>query len=518
MLTISNLSILFDKKAVVNKLSFSIEKGRCLGLVGESGSGKSMTALAIMQLLPDAARITRNSEIYVEEQNIFSLTEQQMRRYRGGKIGMIFQDATSAFNPVMTIAQQMREALTHQPQLNKRQARDYALSLLDKVGIRETQRCYQAFPHQLSGGMRQRAMIAMALCGKPDIIIADEPTTALDVTVQAQVMALLQNLCQQEQLTLLFITHNLALVSHLADDVLVLRQGQCVEKSSSRQFFQYPKEEYTKKLLNAVTLPEPLTVCGNDQACTLITVDHLENYFYGKRNWKWQRDVVKAVNDLSFSIKAGKTLAIIGESGSGKTTIAKTLARLYRASSGSIHSSIKPRDIQMIFQDPYGSLNPRRMIADSIMEGMIAQNIIRQRDTRLAKVDQLLQRVGLRPEHKWRYPHAFSGGEKQRICIARALALQAKLLILDEPTSALDVSTQKQVLELLRELQQQDKMAYLLITHDFSVVSFLAHEVIVMYQGKIVETGTAQAVLQQPQHAYTRQLINAMPKIRSVND
>lgn len=521
MLSIKNLSIFINRKKIVNKLNFSIEKGQCLGLVGESGSGKSITASAIMQLLPIGATISENSQIQFKQQDLLTLTEAQMRHYRGRQIAMIFQDATAAFNPVMRIKHQIQEALKHQKDLNKKQQKEYALNLLDKVGIKETRRCYAAFPHELSGGMRQRAMIAMALSGKPELIIADEPTTALDVTIQAQVIELLCRLQQQEKLTLLFISHNLAIISQIADHIAVMQKGQLIEYGSARKFFSRPNHDYSRKLLSAASGLDTITRENTIEDTKLSTITQLSHYFYGKRKINFKRNVVKAVDDVSFSLYSGKTVAMIGESGSGKTTVAKVMTGLHAFSSGKIYFNHKPlqhsprRDIQIIFQDPYGSLNPRRTVADSIVEGMSAQKTVTKKSEQLAIVDQLLPRVGLNSEDKWRYPHEFSGGERQRICIARALALRPKLLILDEPTSALDASIQMQVLELLRDLQAQYNIAYLLITHDFSVVSCLAHRVVVMHQGQLVEAGETRAVLEQPQQEYTKKLIAATPTIRS---
>lgn len=521
MLSIKNLSIFINRKKIVNKLNFSIEQGQCLGLVGESGSGKSMTAAAIMQLLPANAAVSENSQIHFKQQDLLTLTESQMRGYRGKKIAMIFQDATAAFNPVMRIKKQMQEALKYQKDLNKKQQKDYALNLLDKVGIKETRRCYDAFPHELSGGMRQRAMIAMALSGKPELIIADEPTTALDVTIQAQVIKLLCRLQQQENITLLFISHNLAIVSQISDQVAVMQKGEIVEYNNASDFFSQPRHDYSKKLLSAASHLDNRTRENNTADSELCSIKQVSHYFYGKRQLNLKRTALKAIDNVNFSLYSGKTVAMIGESGSGKTTVAKILASLYSASDGEIYFDNKPLsqslrcDIQMIFQDPYGSLNPRRTVADSIAEGLSAQKTVTKKSAQLAIVDQLLLRVGLSDEDKWRYPHEFSGGERQRICIARALALRPKLLILDEPTSALDASIQMQVLELLRDLQSQYKIAYFLITHDFSVVSWLAHRVVVMHQGHIVETGETLAVLEQPQHEYTQKLIAATPTIRS---
>lgn len=515
---------------IVDNLSFSIEQGQCLGLVGESGSGKSMTALAIMQLLPPAIQVCTKSQIFLHKTDLLTCSARQLRQYRGRKIGMIFQDPMSAFNPVLTIKQQMDEALRYHTKLSRHLRYEYACQLLDKVGIKNVTHCYHAYPHQLSGGMRQRAMIAMVLCAEPELIIADEPTTALDVTLQAQILQILLELQHTEKLSLLFITHDLAVVSKVADNILVMQEGHAIEQNSTQAFFTNPSEMYTKNLLAAIPSSEPKKILQK-KAPSLLAVSALSVYFPIKPKF-WQKkkpkQAIKAVDNIDFQIQRGKTLALIGESGSGKTTVARTVIRLQTATHGNIFYQEKNlcqlklsqlgfmrRDIQIIFQDPYVSLNPRRLVALSILEGLQAQKIIRGRAQQLARVDKLLTAVGLSKDCKWRYPHEFSGGERQRICIARALALQPKLLILDEPTSALDVSIQKQILELLDNLQNQHNMAYLLITHDIGVVAHLAHSVAVMYQGKIIEQGETATVLKNPQHTYTRQLLSALPTINT---
>src|SRR3990167_1757998 len=521
LVSIKNLTVAFpvknELKRVVSQVSFNIEKSSCLGLVGESGSGKTLTALAMMQLLPLAARVDMKSEIWFSGVNLLDQTEQHMRRYRGSRIGMIFQDAMAAFNPVLTIAEQMNEVLS-QRCMNKKMRRERALTLLDKMGIKEVERCYRAYPHQHSGGMRQRAMMAMALLPEPELIIADEPTTALDVTIQAQVLELLQSLREKEHLTLIFITHNLSMVSQIADQVVVMQQCKVVEHNDARQFFQAPQQAYSKKLLAAV-LPLQVRQTDHEPDTTLLRVHGLKVHFPTKAgNWWPTRRIIKAVDGVAFNASAGKTLAIVGESGSGKTTLAKAIIHLLKPTAGSIYLNNTERylrrEMQMIFQDPYGSLNPRCMVGDSIAEGMKAQKLYPSNAEPFAIVDELLQNVGLSPECKWRYPHEFSGGEKQRICIARAIALRPKLLILDEPTSALDVSIQMQILQLLEALQKKYNISYLLITHDLGVVAYLAHDVLIMNEGRIVEQGKAASILQHPQQAYTQKLLSALPRIR----
>ena len=510
---------------VVDDVSISIATGECLGIVGESGSGKSLTALAMMQLLPPTARVGRNSEILLDGQNILNFSEREMRRIRGGRIGMIFQDAMSALNPVFTIGYQLYEVLKLHRGLGKRAAREHGMQLLDEVGIKDPARCWKAYPHQLSGGMRQRAMIAMALCGDPDILIADEPTTALDVTIQAQVLELLVRLKQQRQMTLIFISHDLAVVSNLADDVVVMQQGVKVEHARATQFFQNPQHPYSKQLIAAI----PPTVARHPDTPAkdkILEINNLEVHF-PIRKGILKRTVghVKAVNGVSFDIPKGQTVALVGESGSGKTTTGKAILNLLTATHGQItfgqHDLVTIKrhqmqalrqDIQIIFQDPHAALNPRMMIIDCIAEGLIAQKRVRSRKQAEPIVETLLQQVELDPEMKWRYPHEFSGGQRQRICIARALALEPKLLILDEPTSALDVSIQMQILQLLESLQQRLGLSYLLITHNLSVVAYMAHSMAVMHQGQVVEHGATAKLLSAPQHPYTQQLLASIPQ------
>jgi peptide/nickel transport system ATP-binding protein len=527
LITIENLSIAFGKapyrQLAVSQLNLSIKYGQCMGLVGESGSGKTLSALSIVQLLPVMARVSNRSRIIWQDENLLNFSEKRMRQVRGLRIGMIFQDAMSAFNPVLTIGQQMNEIL--RKKFNR--IKERALGLLHEVGIDDPLHTYAAYPHQLSGGMRQRAMIAMALCGEPDMIIADEPTTALDVTLQAQILSLLNDLKKKRNLTVLFISHDLAVVSQLADEIAVLQYGKMVETDTRREFFLRPQQAYTKQLLAAMPSPEPRHTQSKQQTA-ILKIEDLKVYFPIRKGiLKRKVGDVKAVDGVSFEIIAGKTCALVGESGSGKTTTALALVRLLKIHSGKIifenrdigHLSqhqFKPlrADIQMIFQDPYAALNPRMMIAESVMESLVTQKIIRRRRDQLKRVDELLEQVGLLPEHKWRYPHEFSGGERQRICIARALAVEPKLLILDEPTSALDVSIQLQILELLEQLQQQHQLSYLLITHNLGVVAYLSQTVAVMQHGKIVEQGQTEVLLKSPQHPYTQKLLASLPRIK----
>ena len=528
---IKHLSIAFGrfaKQRAVDDVSFSIQKGQSLSLVGESGSGKSLTALAMMQLLPHTARVASKSQVLFNGRDLLTVPEKKMRQIRGRHLGMIFQDAMSAFNPVLTIGQQLHEVVNLHHSLKRQAARQHVLNLLEEVGIHDPDFCYRAYPHELSGGMRQRAMIAMALCGDPSLIIADEPTTALDVTIQAQVLDLLLKLKKTKNVSLLFISHDLAVVSKLADEIVVLKNGAIVEQAVARRFFQHPQQQYSKDLLAAI----PQNHVQHEPAQgtpALLTVENLQVYF-PIRKGILKRTVghVKAVDNISFNLPMGQTMALVGESGSGKTTTGKAILRLLPVTAGNVrfaqnnlttlaNKAVRPlrANMQFIFQDPYASLNPRMLVVDCIAEGLLALKKCRSRKAATAKIDQLLEQVDLPLDAKWRYPHEFSGGQRQRICIARALALEPQLLILDEPTSALDVSIQMQILKLLQRLQQDLNLSYLLITHNLSVVAYMAHTVAVMYRGKIVEQGATKALLTNPQHDYTKQLLASVPTINS---
>lgn len=523
ILTIEKLQIAFaSEKPVLNNFQLSLKPGCCMGLVGESGSGKTLSALSILQLLPHGAMVGRESEIRFHDQNLLDLSEKKMRRIRGKHIGMIFQDAMSALNPVLTIGQQLQETIRLHLKYHRRATKSHGLALLDSVGIQDPLLCYQSYPHQLSGGMRQRAMIAIAIAAEPEIIIADEPTTALDVTIQAQVLDLLNEFKQQKQCALLFIGHDLSVVAKVADEITALKAGEIVENSEANRFFKNPTHPYSRQLLEAV-LPNQArhkeTVDATQQ--TILKTDHLKIHFPIRKGvLKRIKGYVKAVDGISFAIKQGETLALVGESGSGKTTTAKGVLQLLHQTAGDITfedqllSSLSARklrylraDMQIIFQDPFTALNPRMIVADSLSEGLIIQKKARTRAQAIKVIDKWLAQVELPIDIKWRYPHEFSGGQRQRLCIARALTLSPKLLILDEPTSALDVSIQKQILDLLARLQTENQLSYLLITHNLSVVAYLAHRVAVMYQGKIVESGLTKDVLQSPKHVYTQQLM-----------
>lgn len=495
VLQIKNLTLKFGNQEVttLENISFKINSSVCLGLVGESGSGKTLTALSIMQLLPQQAFVSAKSAIYFEEINLLDLPARQVRQLRGNKIAMIFQDAMAALNPVLTIGQQMQEVITPAA----------GLKLLSEVGIDNPKHYWQAYPHELSGGMRQRVMIALAISANPNILIADEPTTALDAHLQVQILQLLKQLVKERKMGLLFISHDLSIVKHLADEIVVLKKGRMVEYAEAKNFFLQPQSPYSQALLKAIL---PLESQKETAPSTeiLLEVKNL-SVIFGK---------FTAVEDVNFHIIRGETFALVGQSGSGKTTIAKAIMHLIKKAQGKINLFDKDkRSVQLIFQDPFSALDPRMMIADSLAEGLISQKKISSRKEVYQEIDDWLRQVGLPLAAKWRYPHEFSGGERQRLCLVRALVLRPKLLILDEPTSALDVSIQKQMLQLLADLQTELQLSYLLITHDWRVVSFLAHRVAVMHKGKIVESGTVSAVLNHPENPYTQKLLASIKEL-----
>ncbi len=608
LLEIKNLKTWFTTEEeivrAVDGVSFDIIRGKTFALVGESGCGKSMTALSIMKLVPEPAGRIISGQILLEGEDLCGLSEVEMRGLRGSRISMIFQEPMTSLNPVMTIGYQVRETLEMHMRLNRKMAKDRAIELLDLVGIPDPRLRYDEYPHQISGGMKQRVMIAMALSGEPNLLIADEPTTALDVTIQAQILDLLRRLQEEQGMAILLITHDLGVVSEMADQVAVMYAGEVVEMSDRVPFFKSPQHPYSQKLLRAlpgrkkrgnvletiqgtvpplskvfkgcrfvnrcdfawdrcaqaipqwtyleargmrchlaetalkqegqqvsiapqieVSLPvEPGQKGGNGP---LLQISNLKVHFPIQRGF-FKRVVghVKAVDGISLNIDAGKTVALVGESGCGKTTAGKAIMQLIPQTSGSVlfekadlsklpgeQLRQKRRDFQIIFQDPYSSLNPRMLIGDILKEGALALKIEGYRDKKEDWIDQLLEQVGLSPDAKQRYPHEFSGGQRQRICIARVLAVRPKLVVCDEPTSALDVSVQAQVLNLLKKLQIDFGLAYLFITHDLSVVEYFAYEVAVMYLGRIVEYGRVAEVLSNPKHPYTKALLSAVPQI-----
>jgi peptide/nickel transport system ATP-binding protein len=528
LLSINHLTVAFNQNKVVDQISFEVFAGETFALVGESGSGKSLTALAVMRLLPNAATMRADS-IQLGNDDILKIPEIDFCQFRGRRIGFIFQDPMSSLNPVMTIGAQIAEVLNIHFQLSAEQVKQQVLDLLAQVEIPNPETRINAYPHQLSGGQRQRVMIAMALAGKPDLLIADEPTTALDVTIQAQILALLKTIQQKTGMALWLISHDLALVSNIADRIAVMQQGKIVEMASTSQFFQQAKHPYSLKLLAALPRMESClgkTINANQP---LLKVEQFKVYYPIKKGL-FQRVVghVKAVDGVSFELRQGSTLALVGESGCGKTSLGKALLNLIPATAGSMWlngadltqlqgEALRQQraEMQIIFQDPFAAMNPRILVGEIIAEGLLALRPEISREQRQQIVADLLRQVDLPADAALRYPHEFSGGQRQRICIARALAVKPKLIICDEPTSALDVSVQAQIISLLKTLQQQQGLSYLLITHNLGVVAEMADQVAVMYQGKIVERGGVEQVLMSPQHDYTKTLLQAVPKLQA---
>ncbi len=526
LLRVKALTVAFKDDKVVDDISFEIHPGETFALVGESGSGKSMTALAVLRLLPIAAKI-RAESIVLQGEDLLKVPEIDFCRLRGRRIGLIFQDPMSSLNPVMTVGEQIAEVLNIHFQLCKDEVRLRMLELLQQVEIPEPQRRINEYPHQLSGGQRQRVMIAIALAGKPDLLIADEPTTALDVTIQAQILELLKHLQQQTGMALWLISHDLALVSNIADRIAVMQKGQIVETASTQDFFRQAKHPYSLKLLAA--LPRMESCLGREAAPQqpLLKVEDFKVYYPVRKGlFKRVAGHVKAVDGVDFELRAGTTLALVGESGCGKTSLGKGLLSLIPAEAGRVlfdgvdltqlqgEALRRQRaEMQIVFQDPFAAMNPRMLVGDIVAEGLIALRPEISGEEKRNRVAELLRQVDLPAESSLRYPHEFSGGQRQRICIARALAVEPKLIICDEPTSALDVSVQAQIIALLKQLQRQRQLSYLLITHNLGVVAEMADEVAVMYQGKIVESGGVERVLMRPEHEYTRALLSAVPSL-----
>jgi peptide/nickel transport system ATP-binding protein len=509
---------------ILKGVSLQLKAGSIFALVGESGSGKSVTSLAAMRLLPDALVITSGG-VQVGEQDLFDLPESRMQSVRGRRVAMIFQNAMTALNPVQTVGQQVAETLRLHTRLRGDSLRQQVVQLFAEVGIPEPDNRYSFYPHQLSGGQQQRVMIAMALACEPDILIADEPTTALDVTIQEQVLRLIRELTRSRQLAVLLITHDMGVVRNTADEVAVMYRGQIVEQASVDDFFRNPREEYSRRLIAA--LPDLTRFQSKVEDQPLLQLEDVKVYF-PIRKGIFQRvvDYTRAVDGVSLSIGRGETYALVGESGSGKSTLGRAILNLEDIAGGQIffkgdaigalaRREMLPyrKEIQVIFQNPHSSMNPRMTVGDIIAEGMISLGMDISGAERAERIGQLLDRVQLRREYSQRYPHEFSGGQLQRIAIARALAVEPELIICDEPTSALDVSIRAEVLNLLRELQQEFDVSYLFITHDLSIVPSLAHHVGVMQSGKLVEQGSAEQILTAPRHPYTRALLNSVPRV-----
>ncbi|MBC8320969.1 MAG: ABC transporter ATP-binding protein [Bacteroidetes bacterium] len=557
MLQIINLSIEFNSGSsiirAVDNVTLNIKKGQAVGVVGESGSGKTVTALAIMQLLPPQANIV-SGKINFNNTNLIGLKNRDIRKYRGNSISMIFQEPMTALNPVMRCGKQVAEIIILHQKVNNKEARQQVIELFEKVNLPRPESIYSSYPHQLSGGQKQRVMIAMAIANKPDLLIADEPTTALDVTVQKEIIALLNDLRKEYGMGLIFISHDLGVVSEVADEVAVMYKGRIVESGNLKNVFEQPEHPYTKGLLacrppvdkRVTRLPEIDDFMGgnfdkletlsnpNDRLIfhkqiydkePLLKVQNIEKkYILSKNIFGKTTDYVPAVDDVSFNVFPGETLGLVGESGCGKTTLGRSILRLIEPDSGLIYfddfdllslnsqSLNKQRkNINIIFQDPYSSLNPRMTIGSAIQEPMKVHKLYGNNKQRKEQVITLLEKVGLISEHYNRYPHEFSGGQRQRIVIARTLALNPKFIICDEAVSALDVSVQAKVLNLLNDLKQEFGFTYIFISHDLSVVRFMSDRIMVMKDGKIVEIGDADEVYNNPQSDYTKKLIASVP-------
>ena len=525
---VSGLSVVLKHQPetkILNKVGFALNKGEVFALVGESGSGKSMTALSIMRLLPDALKIT-HGKVELGTQNLFQLTEQEMGDIRGQKIAMIFQDALTSLNPVRKVGEQIAETLRIHTDLTGADIRHRTIELFREVGIPDPEDRVSWYPHQMSGGQQQRVMIAMALACEPDILLADEPTTALDVTIQKQILELVKKLTVSHQLAVLLITHDMGVVKETADRVGVMYQGEIIEEGTCEDFFSFPKEAYSRRLINS--LPTMDSYRSERLESSLLTLNNLEVHFPIRKGLLQRvKGYNKAVKGISLSIAKGETLALVGESGCGKSTTGRAILNLEKVCSGEIWYKNNRIDlysrrqmlplrskIQVIFQNPHSSMNPRMTVGNIIEEGMISLKMGLSESERKERVNTLLQRVHLEPGHKDRYPHEFSGGQRQRIAIARALAVEPELIICDEPTSALDVSIRAEVLDLLLELQRDLGVSYLFITHDLSIIPHLAHKIAVMQDGLIVEQGSSENILTNPQHAYTKKLLSAVPKVR----
>ena len=530
LLSVRDLSVAFaqggKQSMAVDHISFDIAKGETLALVGESGSGKSVSALSVLKLLPYPAASHPSGKILFNGADLLAMGEKALRGVRGNKITMIFQEPMTSLNPLHTIEQQIVEVLQLHQGLRDAPARARTLELLTEVGIREPEKRLDAYPHQLSGGQRQRVMIAMALANEPELLIADEPTTALDVTVQAQILELLAKLKSRKGMSLLFITHDLGIVRRIADRVCVMTKGKIVESGPTREIFANPQHDYTKHLLAAEPKGKP--PAANPDAKPVMTGKDVKVWFPIKRGFfRTTVDHVKAVDGIDVTVRAGQTLGVVGESGSGKTTLGLALARMI-SSTGTINfngrdinqlsfSATRPlrRELQIVFQDPFGSLSPRLSVSEIIEEGLKIHEPKLSPDERDDKVVDVLKEVGLDSETRHRYPHEFSGGQRQRVAIARAMVLNPRFVMLDEPTSALDMSVQAQVVDLLRNLQAKHNLAYLFISHDLKVVRALANDVIVMRNGKIVEAGPSEQIFSSPQTDYTRALMAAAFKIET---
>ncbi len=516
LLEIRHLGLrLSDGRRLLDKVSLSLEKGQILGIVGESGSGKSLTALSILNLLsPEKFKYDACSEILFDGKNL--LATKDIQKVRGDKIALIFQEPMSSLNPLHKIEKQIAETLVLHRGFNGKQAKREVLRLLKMTGIRNARRRMEAYPFELSGGQRQRVMIAMAMANNPEILIADEPTTALDVTVQKQIIDLLLDLKEKTGMAIIFISHDLRLVKKIADYICVMKDGKIIEANKAEELFLHPRESYTKELINSFFF---LKNHNNVKKCeTVLSAKNILVEFVLKKSfWGRPKEVLKAVNDISLSLKRGKTLGIVGESGSGKTTLGLALARLipYKGQvllegvAGNVSKQLFRKTVQIVFQDPYNSLNPRMNVEDIVGEGLDVHFPTISKDERKKRIIKALYEVGLGADVAEKYPHEFSGGQRQRIAIARALVLEPEIVILDEPTSALDVTIQRQVMKLLQEIQEKRKISYIFISHDMAAVRAIADQIAVMRDGRIVEMGECEEIFNHPRQEYTKELIAA---------
>ncbi len=531
LLSVRDLSVAFHQGGretlAVDRVSFDIAPGEVVALVGESGSGKSVSANSVLRLLPYPAASHPSGEILFEGRDLLKLPEAELRQVRGNDVTMIFQEPMTSLNPLHSIEKQIGEILELHQAMSGPTARERTLELLRQVGIRDPEKRLSAYPHELSGGQRQRVMIAMALANRPKLLIADEPTTALDVTVQAQILALLRQLKADHGMSMLFITHDLGIVRKFADRVCVMTKGRIVESGPVEEIFTNPQHDYTKKLLGSEPRGEPPTL--DETKPVVMKGDDIRVWFPIKAGFlRKVVDHVKAVDGVDMVLRAGQTLGVVGESGSGKTTLGLALARLISSKgrisfigqeiAGFSYREMRPlRDrLQIVFQDPYGSLSPRMSVGEIIAEGLKVHESALSADERDARVCWALEEVGLDTATRWRYPHEFSGGQRQRIAIARAMVLKPRFVMLDEPTSALDMTVQAQVVDLLRDLQKKHDLAYLFISHDLRVVKALANEVIVMRAGKVVEQGPSSEIFTAPKEDYTRALMAAAFNLEAV--
>jgi microcin C transport system ATP-binding protein len=523
LVDVRNLSVAFGEGEaavrVVKGVSFTIGKGETVALVGESGSGKTVSAMSILRLLPTSASHP-TGEILFEGKDILKANEAQLRAIRGQRISIIFQEPMTTLNPLHTIEKQVGEIIKLHQKVSNQATRNRVIELLTKVGIRDAEKRLGAYPHELSGGQRQRVMIAIALANEPDLLIADEPTTALDVTIQAQILELLKSLQKEMGMAMLLITHDLGIVRNMAERVYVMRDGEIVETGNAEDVFNHPKHPYTRHLIEAE--PKGMPPASDTSAPVVIETNDLKVWFPIKHGLLQRTvDYVKAVDGVSMKVRAGETLGVVGESGSGKTTLGLSILRLLsskgqiayvgRRIDGLTNKQMRPlrKEMQIVFQDPYGSLSPRLTIEQIIEEGLLIQNPELNDEQRRSVVSAALAEVGLNPEARDRYPHEFSGGQRQRIAVARAMVLKPKFVMLDEPTSALDMSVQAQIVDLLRGLQKKRDLAYLFISHDLKVVRALCNYVIVMKNGKVVEEGPARDIFESPKEDYTKALLAA---------